>query len=413
EKNCTNLTYVIIRDFNVTGHNLSSQIVCNYTGYKPSNIMMATPIFALNASELIFKNATLSLPLIKAPNYVLHCTNWSFETMNCSNWSIINKNEFVDYYENATHMRFTVTSFQAYGGGSELPDLIVNSITFNATNAKENEELQVRVNVSNEGSGSVTNANLTLKISLWNGSSWVNETSQSQLVNLSVNEAKIINFTWIAKPGTWRFNATIDPNNEIEETNESNNEKLENYTVSGWHIFYGKVNSTIVLTSSEGINFTRWIPSIIDGTLYFADYDSSFSFSNLKPLNGTNDLEEADIALHMNGFNDSIKRLFDANNDNQPDATACFIVNAQQLCNVPIINSTDNNYGNFVTGILWDSGDGGSEYDGTQDLIFITKINQNKQGSYGVYDYEIRVPAYLRELKGENNLVSIYIEIID
>jgi len=60
------------------------------------------------------------------------------------------------------------------------------------------------------------------------------------------------------------------------------------------------------------------------------------------------------------------EKLFDKNGDGIPDATGCFMVAGRELCDVPIINSTDNNGGNFTTGILWDSGDGGTEYNGTQ-----------------------------------------------
>ena len=70
----------------------------------------------------------------------------------------------------------------------------------------------------------------------------------------------------------------------------------------------------------------------------------------------------------------------------------------------------------FQTGILWDTTDdvGDSEYADTdnEDLIFVTKLNENALGAYGIYDYEFRVPALLREYNTSNILtVSFYIEV--
>ena len=77
--------------------------------------------------------------------------------------------------------------------------------------------------------------------------------------------------------------------------------------------------------------------------------------------------------------------------------------------NVPIVNST--NTSDFVTGILWDYSDGNSEYNGTQDLILITRINENKTGEFGTYDYEIKIPAPLRSYVSGTNTVTFYTEI--
>ena len=291
-------------------------------------------------------------------------------------------------------------------------DIKVNQISFNNTSPKENEIIKVSANVSNEGNEDAINVSIQLKISLWNGTSWNYKSQSTQKVNISAHNSTLVNFTWTAKPGTWLFNVTADPDNEINEYNETNNNNFTNYTVPAWHIFYGNVNTSLILADFQIKNFTLWIQSTPKATIYFLDKDSLFNPINLYPLNGTNDLEEADIALNMTGFNDSIKELYDKNNDGLPDAYDCFIVNGNELCNIPIINSTENNNGNFVTGILWIS-DNGNEYNGTQDLVFASKINGTKTGSYGEYEYEIRIPAYLRSLKGSEDVVSIYIEVVN
>jgi hypothetical protein len=78
---------------------------------------------------------------------------------------------------------------------------------------------------------------------------------------------------------------------------------------------------------------------------------------------------------------------------------------------VSVINSTNSSA--FQTGILWDYSDGNTgEYNGTQDLVFISRISPRTVSKYGTYDYEIRVPAMLRQYRESNyNTVSFYAEL--
>jgi hypothetical protein len=78
---------------------------------------------------------------------------------------------------------------------------------------------------------------------------------------------------------------------------------------------------------------------------------------------------------------------------------------------VPVVNST--NTSKFVTGILWDSSDlQRFDYNGTQDIVFITKVNIPTMGAYKVVDYEIKVPAYLRKYKAATmDSVTFYTEL--
>ena len=46
-----------------------------------------------------------------------------------------------------------------------------------------------------------------------------------------------------------------------------------------------------------------------------------------------------------------------------------------------------------------------------EDLIFITKINPLQQGQYGIYNYEIKIPALLRNYKPGNPTVDFFIDI--
>jgi hypothetical protein len=86
-------------------------------------------------------------------------------------------------------------------------------------------------------------------------------------------------------------------------------------------------------------------------------------------------------------------------------------VYGKNISSIPIINST--NTSSFFTGILWDMTDPHpGEYNGSQDVVFLTSINQQQRGKYGVYDYEIRVPVLLREYREDaSESVSFYAEL--
>ena len=80
------------------------------------------------------------------------------------------------------------------------------------------------------------------------------------------------------------------------------------------------------------------------------------------------------------------------------------------MLNIPVINSSANT-SNFKTGILWDLSDGGTEYDGAQDVVFVSELNPGAIGSRGTYDFEIAVPAYLRNYNATGSTVAFYVEL--
>ncbi len=80
------------------------------------------------------------------------------------------------------------------------------------------------------------------------------------------------------------------------------------------------------------------------------------------------------------------------------------------ITNVPIVNST-NGTTSFVTGILWDTSDGGTQYNGTQDIVFTSESDTAKQGGRGIYDFEISVPAYMRNYNVAGSTIAFYIEL--
>ena len=110
----------------------------------------------------------------------------------------------------------------------------------------------------------------------------------------------------------------------------------------------------------------------------------------------------------MTKYNDSIRKIWTANTDT-PIATKSMTIFNRRINNVPIIDSTSTS--SFITGMLWDTSDGNTQYDGTQDLVFITQINESKPGAYGTYDYEIRLPVNLKNYHGSGANVEFYSEI--
>ncbi|MDF1533343.1 MAG: hypothetical protein P1P69_02425, partial [Methanosarcinaceae archaeon] len=63
-------------------------------------------------------------------------------------------------------------------------------------------------------------------------------------------------------------------------------------------------------------------------------------------------------------------------------------------------NHADVVNANFITGILWEYGGTGDKnyYDGSQNLVFVTKLRPNASGLPGIsgmHNYEISIPSTL------------------
>ncbi|MCK5107867.1 MAG: hypothetical protein KAQ83_04010 [Nanoarchaeota archaeon] len=289
---------------------------------------------------------------------------------------------------------------EVIGGFFELG---VSDIIFESGNYVEGEEKTIQINITNTGTFNANDFVVQLNISFWNGTKYFNETQDSSYTSLTAGSSKLIEFNWTAKIGTYIFEAEVDIYNNITESNENNNALVENKSVSAWEILYGNYSYNLKLGSYNNDTYMNWTPTTPRGNLYYYDYDSSFYPFNLEPLNQSGDIAQADSALGLTGFNDSLARLFDRNSNGLADAFITIEISGSDVKNIPIINSTSGS--DFITGILYDSADGAGGYDGSQDLIFITIINASANGKYGQYDYEVKVPAKLDELKAGLDLV--------
>ena len=235
---------------------------------------------------------------------------------------------------------------------------------------------------------------------------YLNGSSENLTKSWEVDSLKVISGgpyvdPWEVRPGPWRFNVSLDPNDVVKETNESNNDASGIVDVPSYQVFYGDSQSARVAGNASKEIF-RWDPEVDQGNIFFFDTDSEFDYFDLEPVTGS-DLVEVDDALNLSGHNDSSQELWDRDDDGSIDRTNSWDVGGRTL-NVPVTNSTEDS--EFDTGILYDSGDG-SPYDGSQDLVFVTRILPGTTGGYGTYDYEARVPFSLDSQRPGSDIVSV------
>ncbi len=300
----------------------------------------------------------------------------------------------------------------------QSPDLTSNSsyIFFSNENPVENENITLNITLFNRGNyvaGQFT-------VRFFEGDYTFEKQIGEDIIISSLNSGENITIetTWLSKVGTHIIQIVIDPpletNGSVWEINESNN-VVEGYiNIPSWNIFYGNTSGYVKLEKDTSEKKFSWNITT-GGNMYVVETGTEVDWSNLQALGrdifnqvSYNDFFEADVALQMENNTDSLNRTYVINN--LPLYINDIIIYTNQINNVPFINST--NTSNFMTGILWDKSEGNTEYNGTQDLIFITQVNKEQQGKYGIQDYEIRVPYTLDTYKMGSGTVTFYTEII-
>ncbi|HHI04054.1 MAG TPA: hypothetical protein ENL45_00735, partial [Candidatus Woesearchaeota archaeon] len=296
-------------------------------------------------------------------------------------------------------------------------DLKITSsdIVFNDTSPEEDKNITINATIHNIGG--VPANNFIVQFFDGNpgkGGSQIN--GNKTIASLNAGENTTVNVNLTASLGLHEIWVIVDSNNSVSELSETNNNASKNITISSWHIIYGQSSGNLVIEDLQNVSVFGWYVNISDsGNIFAVDYDSSITWSNMTAvgidLDGNqqmNDFEEIDNALGSTNFTDSVNSTFTVNS--APRNKTSFVVFSDTIKNVSVANSTNNT--NFMTGILWDSSDGGVEYNTSQDLIFITKINPSKQGAYGVYDYEMRIPSELKKyISGDQYSVALYVEL--
>ena len=303
---------------------------------------------------------------------------------------------------------FTNWSTKTFNVDHNRTDIVVENVSYNVSQPVQNQEVKFIANISNPGSENLT-SDFNFTGRKYNGSDFVFNDSQLKTAEIKSNSSKLVNFTFTAGIGLYNYSIEADPEDGINETNESNNFGSKEFEVSSYQIFYGGTEIVYKLGSSESsAPIKDWNRNIPSGNLYYADVEASYSLDNLMPLNESGDLSDVDTALKISSNPDSIVKTYDENEDGFADQTKCYSIIDRDVCDVPVVNSTNSS--NFVTGMLYDSDDG-IGYDGSQDLIFITEAyKETRQGFYGEYVYESRVPSTLSNQVVDGSFIKYRLE---
>jgi hypothetical protein len=295
-------------------------------------------------------------------------------------------------------------------------EISADDVRINVSTVEENQNITISVNVTNIGG---TNAkNILVQFFDGNPDSGGMQLNGNFTIDLNISQNKTVSLSWQFPIGLRTIFVEVDRNMTHAELNESNNKANITFNISAYTIVYGNVTGSLVIQSIANKTVFSWqISNATTGNILVIDSDSYIVWSNITALgvnvtggNVTNDFAELDLSLNMTNLTDSINRTWTTLG--KPRSAQAFTVFSNVINYTPIVNSTNSS--NFLTGILWDKSDSNpGEYNGTQDVIFITEIRRNQVSQYGIYDFELKVPARLRQYRTPNtqNSVTFYAEL--
>jgi len=337
-------------------------------------------------------------------------TNNSFTTEIVSGLSVGEHDWNVTCWDRAGNLNNSFT----WEFNFSYPDFFINdpNIILNESDVREGEVILINVTVENRGYAD--SSNVLVQFYQGNPLSGGTQFGNNQTINLNKGQGINLSQIYFPEVGINEIYIIVDQYDDFVELDENNNLGNKNISVGAWQFFYGEMNSESDFALAGSGDIITWnISSFEEGSIFVADVESIVSWGDLFALgknlideDAANDFSDVDSLLKMVGFIDSISNLYLGDENT-------FSVFGKFVDEVPITNSTNNT--NFMTGILWDgnddTGDGEFNIGDSEDLIFVTKLNENAQGSYGVYDYELRVPAKLREYAGAGSEVVFYVEV--
>ena len=321
--------------------------------------------------------------------------------------------------DNATN-RGTSVTYRFY---IELPDLVILDGNISVSNSTpiENQTIEVNATVSNIGLLNATN----VTVQFWRGdpdaAGAVQIGANITIPLLPFGESVVVSVNYTTVVGLNSIYAVVDPptaaNGSIREQNETNNKGHYALLVGIYQVFAGGSLNELRIADNALIAAFTWNESNTTGSnVFVADTQSSITFTTLQAIGrnatngtgvGTNDFEEIDIRLNITGLNESVNNTWTSGG--QPHGLENITLFKRYVMDIPVVNSTNTT--SFRTGILWDMSDGGNAYNRSQDIIFMTVMNQSQVGQYGTYDYEIKVPAPLRDYIVGGGTITFYAEI--
>lgn len=301
------------------------------------------------------------------------------------------------------------------------PDLTIVDDFVNITPRPpiEGQAVLINTTIINQGNRNATEFNVVF---------YLNDVANNDVIqnfsnlNLTPGESIQLNATWIATTGNNTITVSLDPptslNGSIFELNESNNVESVQFFTSPYQIFYGDVISNSLLTLNLNFSLFNRTGQAAAGHIFVVDTDSTVFFTNLTALgrgvNGTEHLDdfvELDSLLNLTGTQDSINESYTTNG--AVNTLAHYnLLNEVEIFNVSVRNTTNNTP--YVTGILWDSTDNNpGDYNTSQDVVFIGNVTPSRDGAFGIYDFEMAVPAALRDYVegGSESSLSFYTEL--
>jgi hypothetical protein len=279
-------------------------------------------------------------------------------------------------------------------------DLRVGKITVNNSNPSEGEFVLIRANVSNYGPSDANSSRVWFNSTDGNG---VVSALGERTVDIAAGGWTWENVTASFGQGTHTINVSARTSTSVVGLSPANDDNTTQLSVPVWAYMHGNATGTLMLAIGGETDVFEWTPEELQGNVFFMDVDSGVDFTNMKPLNGSGDLHELDVALGIENFTGDVNQTYDSNGDGVADQTTTFDVYGDTLAGVPVVNASDGSP--WLVGIIWD-GDDGPEYTGAEDVVFIVKIKPGTNGAFGVNDYEAKVPSNLKSLKGSLDLIA-------
>lgn len=125
------------------------------------------------------------------------------------------------------HANVTVGVSSGGGGGGGVPNLVVRNMTHAPTDPGEGDTVTTSYVLANEGNGSSGEFDLAREISGDQGGGGVAFPHDS----MEANETENRSFQWTIGEGNWTVSVTADVNEEVDESNETDNTAETNFTV--------------------------------------------------------------------------------------------------------------------------------------------------------------------------------------
>ncbi|MFC1648667.1 PA14 domain-containing protein, partial [Nanoarchaeota archaeon] len=135
------------------------------------------------------------------------------------------------------------------------PDLDTDDsrLTFNETNPDLNSNITIVLNVTNLGGVTANN----VIVEFWEGERYSGTAIGNDTITVAVNASVLASVTWIITSGYHSIYAYVDPDNLLEELNESNNNATTNISAIFVNIT-SPPNNTLTTDTTPSINFTAY-----------------------------------------------------------------------------------------------------------------------------------------------------------